>query len=59
MLHISKNPERMNEMEADVFSYFMAIGSGLSLGIAVVVLPGLWVAKKIMTKKGAKQRGIV
>lgn len=49
----------MNELEADVFSYFMAIGSGLSLGVAVVVLPGLWVAKKIMTKKGAKQRGIV
>lgn len=49
-------------MEADVFSYFAAIGSGLTLGVAVVALPGLYVAKKIITgrtNKGGKKNGIL
>lgn len=37
-----------------VFSYFFAIGSGLMLGVAVVVLPGLWIIKKISNRGGTK-----
>lgn len=41
-----------------VFSYFIAIGSGLSLGIAMVFLPSVWLFKKI-NAKGVREHGIV
>lgn len=49
-------------MEADVFIYFVAIGSGLTLGVAMVALPGLYFGKKIITgkaNKGGKKHGIL
>lgn len=27
----------------NVFSYFFAIGAGLTFGIAIVLLPGIWI----------------
>ncbi|SFT00479.1 hypothetical protein [Paenibacillus sp. 453mf] len=40
-------------MEADVFSYFFAIGAGLTLGVAVIVLPSTYLVKRII--KGGKK----
>lgn len=36
----------------NVFSYFFAIGAGLTMGVIVVALPGYWLLNKI--SKGGK-----
>lgn len=41
-------------MESDVFSYFLAIGAGLSLGIAIIALPTTYLIKRIV--RGGKKR---
>lgn len=35
-----------------VFSYFVAIGAGLTTGIVVVLLPVAWIYQKIKRKGG-------
>ncbi|MEK5090515.1 hypothetical protein MKY98_26975 [Paenibacillus sp. FSL M8-0228] len=45
-------------MEGSVFSYFFAIGSGLSLGVAWVTLLTIWAFNK-MKNRGEKRNGIV
>lgn len=43
---------RVNKLE-NVFSYFVAIGSGLTFGIAIVAIPGILLIRK-WTKDGAR-----
>lgn len=43
-------------MESQVFGYFLAIGSGLTMGVGLVALPGLYIAKRILKGKGEKKR---
>lgn len=42
-------------MESQVFSYFLAIGAGLTMGVALIALPGLYIAKRILKGKGEKK----
>lgn len=37
----------------NVFSYFFAIGAGLTFGVSIVLLPALWIYKKL-GKRGVK-----
>jgi hypothetical protein len=37
----------VKDLEGNVFSYFVAIGAGLSFGIAVVFLPSFWLFNKL------------
>lgn len=50
-------------MEGAVFTYFVAIGSGLALGIAIVTIPALMIFKKMNNRpakvKGGVDRGTV
>lgn len=39
----------------NVFSYFFAIGAGLTSGIAIIVLPILWFARR---KEGVKNNHV-
>lgn len=41
-----------------VFSYFVAIGAGLTTGIAVIFLPVAWLLNK-MKRKGGKEHGTI
>jgi hypothetical protein len=41
-------------MEGSVFSYFFAIGSGLSLGVAWVTILSFWLVQKIKNKGAMK-----
>ncbi|WP_178076143.1 hypothetical protein [Paenibacillus oralis] len=45
-------------MESSVFSYFFAIGSGFTLGVAVIVLPGIWATKRLIKKPGGKKHAV-
>lgn len=38
---------------SNVFGYFVAIGSGLTCGVALVTIPTIWIIKR-MTNGGGK-----
>jgi hypothetical protein len=42
-------------MPANVFSYFVAIGSGLALGIVLVLIPSYMIFNKIQQKGSVKK----
>lgn len=48
-----------SESMEGVFSYFVAIGAGLTTGVVVVLLPSVWLYKKMMNRKGAKNNGAI
>lgn len=37
-----------------VFSYFVSIGAGLTLGVALVALPIYWIVQKVKNRGGRK-----
>ena len=37
----------------NVFQYFFMIGAGLALGMAVIVLPAIWLVGRMKQRKGA------
>lgn len=42
----------------NVFSYFFAIGSGFALGVGVIVVPGIWIVKKVLDRRGGKKHAV-